>query len=174
MRPREPTARNLWILGLVMLALFVVLGVVDEEINESGGPGILSFEVDFTSDNARETLAEWGEDGRDSAKLSLWIDYAFLIAYAAFFAMAVVAVCESLGGGWRRFEFLATFPLVGAVCDAIENAGLLMTIGQDGDQPWPLIGGTFAVIKYAFLTPAQLFVLAGFLVWLTRRVRRRS
>src|SRR5918997_2305822 len=167
-----PTARNLWILGLVTLALFVVLGIIDEDIKESGGPGIVSFEVEFTSDNARETLAQWGEDGRDSAKLSLWLDYAFLVAYAAFFSLAVVAVCDKLG--WRRWEFLATFPLIAAVCDAIENANLLLTIGQDGDQPFPFLAGVFAVIKFLTLTPAQLFALAGLVVWLIRRARRRS
>ncbi|HEX2085169.1 MAG TPA: hypothetical protein VHF89_05765 [Solirubrobacteraceae bacterium] len=174
MRRSEPTGRNLWLLGLVTLAIFVVLAIIDSDIRDTGGPGIIAFEVDFSSDNARETLAQWGEEGRDSAKLSLWLDYAFLIAYAAFFALAVVAVCESLGGGWRRFEFLATFPLIGAVCDAIENANLLLTIGQDGDQPFPFLAGVFAVVKFATLTPAQLFVLVGFVVWLTRRVRRRS
>jgi hypothetical protein len=167
-----PTARNLWILGFVTLGLFVVLGVIDEDIKESGGPGIVSFEVEFTSENARETLAEWGEDGRDSAKLSLWLDYAFLVAYAAFFSLAVIAVCDALN--WRRWEFLATFPLIAAVCDAIENANLLLTIGQDGDQPFPFLAGVFALIKFATLTPAQLFALAGLIVWIIRRVRRRS
>lgn len=167
-----PTARNLWILGLVTLGLFVVLGIVDEDIKESGGPGIVAFEVEFTSENARETLREWGEDGRDSAKLSLWLDYAFLVAYAAFFSLAVAAVCEALG--WQRWLFLATFPLIAAVCDAIENANLLLAIGQDGDQPFPFLAGVFAVVKFATLTPAQLFALAGLVVWLIRRGRRRS
>ncbi len=166
-----PTGRNLWILGLVTLGLFVVLGIIDEDIKETGGPGILPFEVEFTSENARETLAEWGEDGRDSAKLSLWLDYAFLVAYAAFFALAVVAVCDALG--WRRWLFLATFPLIAAVADAIENANLLLAIGQDGDQPFPLLAGVFALVKFATLTPAQIFVLVGLAVVISRRVRRR-
>ena len=67
-----------------------------------------------------------------------------------------------------------TFPIVGAIADAIENANLLMTIGQDGDQPWPFLGGLFASIKFLFLTPGQLFVLAGFVVWLVTRRGRRS
>jgi hypothetical protein len=149
-----------------------VLGIVDEDIKESGGPGIVAFEVEFTSENARETLREWGEEGRDSATLSLWLDYAFLVAYAAFFSLAVAAVCEALG--WRRWLFLATFPLIAAVCDAIENANLLLAIGQDGDQPFPFLAGVFAVVKFATLTPAQLFALAGLIVWLIRRGRRRS
>lgn len=167
-----PTARNLWILGLVTLGLFVVLGVIDEDIRETGGPGIVAFELEFTSENARETLSEWGEEGRDSARLSLWLDYLFLIAYAAFFSLAVAAVCEVLR--WRRWLFLATFPLIAAVCDAIENANLLLAIAQDGDQPFPFLAGVFALIKFATLTPAQLFALVGLVVWLSRRARRRS
>ncbi len=171
MRRAEPTARALWLLGLATLGLFVVLVIVDADIKDTGGPGIASFELEFTSDNARETLAQWGEEGRDSAKLSLWLDYAFLVAYGAFFSLAVVALCEALG--WRRWLFLATFPLIAAVCDAIENANLLMTIGQDGEQPWPLLAGVFASLKFLFSVPAQVFVLVGFVVWLTRRARRR-
>lgn len=158
--------QRLWFTGLVTLGLFVVLGVIDEQIKESGGPGIVPFEVEFTTDNARETLAEWGEQGRDDAKLSLWIDYLFLIAYAAFFSLAIRALVDALE--WRRWAFLVTFPIAGAACDAIENANLLLTIGQDGDQPWPLLAGTFASIKFLLLTPAQLFVLIGFFVWLAR------
>jgi hypothetical protein len=165
------SARGLWITGLASLAFFVVLGVIDQRIRDTGGPGIISFELEFTSENARETLAAWGEDGRDDAKLSLWLDYGFLVAYAAFFSLAIVTLTEVLG--WRRWSFLATFPLGAAVADAIENAGLLLTIGQDGDQPWPLVGGVFASIKFLLLTPAQLFVLVGFVVWLSRRGRRR-
>ena len=167
-----PTARTLWILGSVTVALFVVLALIDVELQDTGGPGILPFELEFTSENARESLAEWGEDGRDLAKLSLWIDYLFLVAYAAFFSLAVTAVCEALG--WRRWLFLATFPLIAAVCDAIENANLLLAIGQDGDQPFPFLAGVFAVIKLVTLTAAQLFAVAGLIVWLRRRGRRRS
>lgn len=164
--------RRLWITGLLALGLFLVLGAIDEQIKDTGGPGIVSFEVEFTSDNARDTLEQWGDAGRDDAKLSLWLDYLFLIAYGAFFSLAARALVEALG--WRRWSFMAWLPIVGAVADAIENANLLMTIGQDGDQPWPLLGGLFASIKFLFLTPSQLFVLVGFVVWLVRRRGRRS
>jgi hypothetical protein len=158
--------RRLWITGLLALGLFVLLIAIDEQIKETGGPGIISFEVEFTSENARETLADWGAAGRDDAKLSLWVDFLFLAAYAAFFSLAIRALVDALG--WRRWSFLASFPIAAAVCDAIENACLLMTIGQEGDQPWPFLAGAFATVKFLLLTPAQLFVLAGFVVWLAR------
>ena len=162
--------QRLWLSGLLALGLFLVLGVIDERIKESGGPGVVSFELEFTTDNARETLNEWGASGQDDARLSLWLDYLFLVAYAAFFSLAIRALVDALG--WRRWSFLATFPIAAAVCDAIENAGLLMTIEQNGDQPWPLLAGIFATIKFLLLAPAQLFVLVGFVAWLTRRRRR--
>ena len=171
MRGAERSGRALWITGVATFGLLALLGVIDGQIRETGGPGIIPFEVEFTSENARETLARWGEAGRDDARLSLFVDYPFLIAYAAFFSLAVTKLCASLG--WRRWEFLALFPLGAAVCDAIENAALLLTIGQDGAQPWPLIAGVLASIKFALLTPVQIFVLIGFVVWLIRRARRR-
>ena len=162
---------RLWVTGLLALGFFVALGVIDGKLKDTGGPGIVPFEVEFTSDHARETLGKWGPGGRDDAKLSLWLDYGFLIAYGAFFSLAARAHVEALG--WRRWSFMAWLPIVGAVADAIENANLLMTIGQDGDQPWPLLGGIFASIKFVLLTPVQVFVLVGFVVWLSRRARRR-
>jgi hypothetical protein len=164
--------RSLWILGLATLAFFVGLAVINADLTDTGGPGIVPFEVEFTSDNARETLEQWGQDGRDSARLSLWLDYGFLVAYGAFFALAVLALVEALD--WHRWEFLATFPLIAAACDAIENAALLLTIGQNGDQPWPFVAGVFASIKFLLLTPAQLFVLGGFVVWLGGRLKRST
>jgi hypothetical protein len=34
-----------------------------------------------TQDRTAQILAEWGNDGIDAAKTSLWIDYAFIVAY---------------------------------------------------------------------------------------------
>ena len=164
-------ARALWITGLATLGLLVVLGAVDARLRDTGGPGVLPFEFEFTSENARDTLARWGDDGRSDAQLSLALDFAFLVAYGAFLSLAATALCDALG--WQRWAFMAMLPLAAAVCDAIENVALLLAIGQDGDQPWPLLGGAFASAKFALLIPALLFVLGGFVAWLVRGRRRR-
>ena len=36
-----------------------------------------------------EILDEWGEDGRDAARESLWIDFGFLLAYGTFLTLAL-------------------------------------------------------------------------------------
>jgi hypothetical protein len=150
--------------------LFVVLAVVDDSIKDTGGPGILPFEVEFTTENAQATLEEWGEEGKADARLSLWLDYGFLVAYGAFLALAVLALVDA--DRWPRWEPLAALPLVAALADAIENTALLMTIEQNGEQPWPAIAGIFASIKFLALTPVWIFVLYGFAVWLRRRRAR--
>jgi len=36
-------------------------------------------------------MAEWGEDGKEAARESLWIDFGFLIAYGTFVTLALRA-----------------------------------------------------------------------------------
>ena len=164
--------RSLWITGIAALVLFLLLGVIDEDIKETGGPGIVSFEVEFTSENARETLEQWGEEGRDSAVLSLWLDYALPRRLRRVLQPrgASRSPRRSAGGAGRSSRRSRSPP---RSATRSRTPCLLMTIGQDGDQPWPLIAGVFASIKFLLLTPAQLFVLVGFVVWVSRRVRRR-
>ena len=168
MRGVERSGRALWITGLATFGLLAVLGAIDGQLRDSGGPGIIPFQLEFTSENARETLALWGAAGRDDAVLSLWVDYPFLVAYAAFYSLAIAKLCAALG--WRRWEFLALLPLGAAVADAVENAALLMAIGQNGDQPWPLIGGVFASAKWALIAPVPFFLVIALVAWAVRRV----
>ena len=45
--------------------------VCRDRIQDSGGPGIVPFELAGGTERATEILGEWGEAGRDAAKLSL-------------------------------------------------------------------------------------------------------
>ncbi len=40
---------------------------------------------------AQRILAEWGEEGRDAARLSLWLDFPYLAVYSVFWLLAVRA-----------------------------------------------------------------------------------
>jgi hypothetical protein len=160
---------RLLVAGSLTVALFVVLAIIDGHLTDTGGPGIVPFELAFTSDRAVEILGDWGADGRDDARLSLWLDYAFLVAYAAFWRLAILRVRDALG--WRRWPAIAAFPVAAAVFDALENAALLATIEQGGDQPWPALAGAFACVKFALLTPATLYAIAGAVALVARRRR---
>src|SRR5215207_2692360 len=81
----------LWALGVASGVLGLVLLGIDQGIWDEGGPGIVGFELAGSEERAREIRAEWGPDGRDAARLSLWLDYLYLALYGAFWALAVTA-----------------------------------------------------------------------------------
>jgi len=158
--------RALWLLGIATLALLVVLALLDGRMHDAGGPGIIPFELAGSAGRAAEILADWGHDGRAAARLSLWLDYLYLIAYGAFLWLAARAVRDgALRRGWARLArpggVVAALALAGAACDALEDAFLLLVLGGHGGSVAPPIATGFAVVKFACLAIALLYVLGG-------------
>lgn len=158
--------RALWVIGAAMVALGIVLLVLDARMRRAGGPGIVGFELAGSEGRAREILAEWGSDGRAAARLSLWLDYAYLAAYGAFFALAVAAVRDmARRRGWRRLAAIGTpvvvFPIVAAALDAVENVGLLLALGGHGGAVAPLVATIFASGKFVLSGATLVYVVCG-------------
>jgi len=122
----------------------------EERMRDTGGPGMVPFELTGGQDRADEILAEWGEEGQDAARESLWIDFGFLLAYGAFLTLALAAI-----GG-----VVVSFGALGAAFDALENVCLLLTLGGAG-AAFPLLATIFAACKFVLLTTAIAYLLAG-------------
>lgn len=137
----------------------------EERMQDAGGPGIVSFELAGGQNRADEILAEWGGDGQDAARQSLWIDFGFLLAYGIFLTLAAAAIRDlARERGWRRLaaigEVVVSFGALGAACDALENICLLLTIEGTG-AALPLLATIFAAFKFVFLAAAIAYLLAG-------------
>jgi hypothetical protein len=146
----------------------------DERMQDTGGPGIIPFEVTGGQERADEILAEWGEEGKDAARESLWIDFAYLLAYGTFLTLALAAVRDmARQRGWRRLAaiggILVSFGALSAAFDAIENICLLLTIDGAGSA-FPLLATIFASCKFVLLAIAIVYLLAG----LAMRLRSRG
>jgi hypothetical protein len=144
----------------------------DERMRDTGGPGIVPFELAGGQDRADEILAEWGEDGQDAARESLWIDFGFLLAYGTFLTLALAAVRDlSRARDWRRLAAIGGVAVsFGALCaafDALENVCLLLTFEGAG-AAFPLLATIFAACKFVLLAAAIAYLLAG----LGMRLRR--
>lgn len=150
------------------------LFVLDERMTDTGGPGIIGFELAATEDRAAEMLGDWGEEGRDAAKLSLWFDYAYLASYGLLFWL-LVAAARDRASGWTpgpaaRFgPWIGWAPIAAAGFDAIENVFLLLTLGRHGGAVAPALGAGLATLKFASLALTAAFLLTFGVEWFQNR-----
>src|SRR5215213_3311508 len=158
-----------------MVAFYVPLVILEQQLKDTGGPGIVEFEFVGSVERAAEMLAEWGGEGHDLARKSLWIDYGFMASYGAFLTVAALATRDfAREQGLRRLAaagIAAPFLAVGAALfDAAENAALLIVLGGHGGSVAPPLATACASVKFVLLVLAL-----GYLVWgLVSRFRRRG
>ena len=163
--PASTRRRVLWIAGAAALLLWVFLVYQDGQIKQSNGPGIVSFEVAGTEDHAKDILEDWGARGRDDAWVSLYVDFAYLIAYSVFLAVGCTIASERLRRrGMRRIADIG--PLLGwamfaaGLFDAIEDVALLRVL--DGHTAtWPGIALYAAIPKFAIAGIGLAYVVLG-------------
>jgi hypothetical protein len=165
---------SLIIFGGATIALNLVLLWLDGRLKNTGGPSILGLEFAGSLGRVEELQAEWGGHGEYLARLSLWIDFAFMASYGAFFALACVTVREfAVGHGLRK---LAAVGVVAPACavgaalfDVAENALWLLVLGGAVGEPAPAIATACASLKFLLIAVAILYSLTGLLAWLRRR-----
>lgn len=167
--------RALWLLAAAWLVLMLVLVSLDARMQDAGGPGIVGFELAGSQEEATEILADWGDDGQDAARLSLWLDFPYLLVYGAFLVLAALALGDAAARrGWARTARLARpvaiLAAASAACDAVENVGLLIVLGGDGGSAAPTVATAFAVAKFVLLA----LVLTYLLVTLARVAATRT
>ncbi|MET0557661.1 MAG: hypothetical protein ABW065_03175 [Solirubrobacterales bacterium] len=169
--------RWLILLGLATVALNVALAVIDKRLEATGGPSILGLEFAGSAERVAEIEAEWGAHGGDLARLSLWLDFPFMLSYGAFFALAGVATRDfasahglrALGACGMVAPFLA---IVAAGFDAAENVSWLLLLGGHGASWLAPFATACAVVKFV-----AIVLVIGYVVWglVSRlRLRRRS
>jgi hypothetical protein len=171
--------RVLIVLGLATVALDAVVIALDHWISKTGGPGILGLELAGSRAHAQRIMGEWGADGRAAARLSLWIDYAFLLCYGAFFTLAGLTVRDWSRAQGRRWMaalgvFVPWFAAAAAVFDACEDALLLLVLAGRGGEAVPVMATVFAGLKFALIATAIAYALLGTLLWVRSRARGRE
>jgi hypothetical protein len=179
-RTRTFTRTQLLIaLGIATALFWVVLVVIDERLEATGGPGITGLELAGSRERALEIMAEWGEHGRYLARLSLWIDFGFMPAYGAFFALAAVATRDFARE--RGLPALAKAGIVApymavaaALFDVAENIVWLLVLGGHGGELGPPFASACAVLKFALIALAILYSLWGLVSRLRLWLRLRA
>ena len=160
-----------------MVALDLALVVIDRRLQATGGPGIIAFEFVGSEGNAARIMAEWGAHGRDLAALSLWLDFAFMASYGAFFALAGFATrdyarAQGLGALSRAGAVAPYLAIAAALFDMCENISLLLVLGGRGGGVTPVLATVFASFKFALIALAIAYVAWGLGARLSHRGRR--
>jgi hypothetical protein len=152
--------------AIVSVMIGAVLLVLDLRMMDAGGPGIVGFELAGSQDRATEILADWGGKGTDAAKASLWIDFAYIVAYGTFLVLASWATQDlALRHGWRLMAAIGpaviAFAAAAAAFDAIEDVGLLLAVNRYGGDLAPRLAQVCATLKFVLLAATVAYLLAG-------------
>jgi hypothetical protein len=155
--------------AVASIAIGAVLIALDARMMDTGGPGIIAFEFAGSEERAAEILADWGEDGIDAAKASLWLDFAYIAAYGSFLVLAAWATRDlALSRGWHRMAAFGTavipFAAAAGAFDAIEDVGLLLAVDRRGGDLAPRLAQICASLKFALLAVTIVYLLAGLLL----------
>jgi hypothetical protein len=147
------------------VVLLLAMSPAESRMKDTGGPGMVPFELTGGQDRADEILAEWGEDGQNAARESLRIDFGFLFAYGTFLTLALAAVRDiAVKRSWPRLAAIGGvvvwFGALGASFDALENACLLRTLDGAGTA-FPLLATLFATCKFVLLAAAIVYLIVG-------------
>jgi hypothetical protein len=162
-----PTRKQLLIAFGIATAVFdVVLLVLDQRLKATGGPSILGLELAGNSGRVAEILDEWGDRGYDLARLSLWIDFAFMAVYGTFFALAALATRDFAREHGRRALAAVgvaapSFAVAAALFDAAENIVWLLVLGDRGGEVGPPFATTCASLKFLLIGMTIAYVLWG-------------
>ena len=162
-------------LGIATVLLGGFLLAIDPAREAEGNPSIVDFEFAWSEDGAEEILDDWGDEGQDAARLSLWIDFAYLLTYGAFLTLAAMATRDlAARRGRGRLASIGGVAVPAAaaapVFDAIEDIWLLIALDGQGGDLAPLMAGICASVKFALLAIAIAYLLAG----LVARTRSRE
>jgi hypothetical protein len=151
--------------GIASVLLLLAMAPADQRMMDTGGPGIIPFEVTGGQDRAEEIMDEWGEKGQDAARESLWIDMAYLVAYGVFFTLAAAATRDfARSRRWERMARIGVavvyFAALSAAFDAFENTCLLLTLDGAGSV-FPLLATIFAAGKFLLLAVVIVYLVVG-------------
>jgi hypothetical protein len=159
-----------------MVAFDIVILLIDQRLEATGGPSILGLEFAGSAGRAAEVMAEWGDHGQYLARLSLWIDFGFMLSYGSFFALAALATRDFARERGLRALAIAgiaapIFAVSAAVFDAAENIVWLLVLGGHGGEAGPPFATACAGLKFLLIGLAIVYVLWGLLSRVRQRLR---
>jgi hypothetical protein len=137
--------------------------------NSAARGGIVSLQMAGTVGRARAVIDSWDDQARSSAKRGLWLDYLYLLSYAATLALACIWAARQFAGisSWleRAGGILAGLMLLAAAFDALENLALLIELYWAPRAVWSALSFLCASGKFLLVILGLFYAFAGIAAW---------
>lgn len=161
-------------LGALLVFATALMMFVDVPLQGDASPnGIISFELAGTPYQALRILLEWkSRDALGSARLSLIVDFVFLLIYATFFSALALYVGTRLDE--RKWRIRAAWAaIMAAVFDMLENGVLLYELNRfTSPSPFPQLAAALALAKFLLLLLSAAYSAVGGAILAVRHQRR--
>lgn len=146
-----------------------VMLLLEQRMRRSGGPGIIPFELASNETRADQIMKRWGPDGRRAARMSLWLDFGYMLTYGALTALLLERV--SSVRGHRPVVTAVVIPAVAA--DAVEGISLLKVLNGTDIGVNARRARNAAMVKFATLGCVLGYCVVGSAARQTVGNRRR-
>ncbi len=147
------------------LVLLLQLRGFDDTLRTDETPrGIVGYELAWSAARADSMLVVWKRvDALETAKVSLGVDFAFLLVYPFFFATSIGLLRRNRPSS-RLTDIGAVLERAVLLCipfDAIENLALWRMIDHGASEPMAHIATMVSTLKFTLVIAAAIWLLAA-------------
>jgi hypothetical protein len=134
---------------------------------------IIQFELAKDIITAQNIINAWGSDGIGQARLSIYLDFVFLILYSWSIYLGCKVSCDFASNEWMKNigQYLAKIIWFAGSCDFIENTAMLITLNTVNELT-VLMAYYFALFKFTIVAVSLVFILLAFLVGVVNKIRK--
>ncbi|QPH39829.1 hypothetical protein [Pedobacter endophyticus] len=160
------TGKKFWLITVLAVSWMLVMRPYTPN-------NIVAFELAKVPERALAILSEWGAAGIAKARLSIYLDFGFLILYS----WSISLGCNIAGKFSMQPKliaigsFLAKLVWLAGLFDVLENGTMLITLNEVYDT-MPAITFYCAVTKFALLAIAMVYIVLAALVGLLNLLLR--
>ena len=137
------------------------------------GSEVVRFETAKQVWKAQSIIDDWNVSGKlEKAKLSIWLDYLFIVLYVCGLMAAVMYISDVthhplLIRSGRFFRWL--LPAAG-ICDILENIFMQQSLHGHPTTFTVMVAYDMAVAKFSILIVTFLFLVMCLLFWILRKL----
>ncbi|MGH3557450.1 MAG: hypothetical protein ACRDTK_08155 [Mycobacterium sp.] len=152
--------KRLATVSVAFVAYTTVMLLLERRMRETGGPGIIPFELAGSTAQAEDIMTRWGIDGQRAARLSLWLDFGYMATYGTFTALLVDRARRRRG----HPPALPATVIVAVAADATEGVSLLKVLNRTRVAVHTRRAKIAALVKFAVLAGALGYVATDRLI----------